>query len=79
MATDLYDEWEAPGGAPGMSNKDRPAWVRENRERLEEIIDTDEPLPSADESLTAFRDWLERHKGTVTSQLSAAAGDGGSA
>jgi len=49
-------------------NNDRPAWIMENREELEEYIDTAEPIP-ANESLYDIRQWLARFKGTVTRQL----------
>lgn len=51
-----------------QTNNHRPAWVMENREALEEHIDTSDPIP-ANGSLYEIRQWLARFKGTVTRQL----------
>jgi len=56
----LANQWQA--------NNHRPAWVMENREALEEHIDTSEPIPESG-SLYEIRQWLARFKGTVTKQL----------
>ena len=56
----LADLWDA--------NKDRPAFVMEHREALEDHIDTEDPIPESG-SLYEIRQWLARFKGTVTRQL----------
>lgn len=57
--SELYQAWQA--------QSDRPAWVREHRDQLNEHTDTSEPVP--DGSLAEVRDWIRRYKGTVTRQL----------
>lgn len=54
------DEWRA--------NRDRPAWVRANADRIEEVGDFDVPT-----SLAAIPDWVDRYKGSITR---AAGGEG---
>lgn len=62
----LYDAWAGTDGyTPG---KQRPAWVREHRDDLMDVLDVSEEIPT-DASLAAVRDWLERYRGTVTRQL----------
>jgi len=62
--------WTADAGQ-GLQNKDRPAFVREHADALDEHTDTDDPVPDPESaSMAAYRDWLERYKGTVTRQLS---------
>lgn len=51
-----------------QANNHRPAWVMENREALEDHINTSEPIPE-NGSLYEIRQWLARFKGTVTRQL----------
>lgn len=65
---EVYDLWQADAGHD-RQNKDRPAFVREHRDVIDEHIDTDDPLPGADDSLAAFAQWLDDYKGTVTRQL----------
>jgi hypothetical protein len=48
-------------------NKDRPAWVREHREAIQEHTDIDEPIPNG--ALSKVRRWLNDYKGVVTRQL----------
>lgn len=56
--TSFFDTWQA--------NKDRPAWVRNNRDAIMERVDVDDDIP---ESLAAVPEWLDRYKSTVTRQL----------
>lgn len=54
--------------AAWKAHSDRPAWVMENREALEDHIDTSDPIPE-NGSLYEIRQWLARFKSTVTRQL----------
>lgn len=56
--TSFFETWQA--------NKDRPSWVRNNRDAIMERVETDDPIP---ESLAAVGEWLDRYKSTVTAQL----------
>jgi hypothetical protein len=58
-AEELTQQWQR--------NKDRPAWVRENREAIQEHTDIDEPIPNG--ALSKVRRWLNDYKGVVTRQL----------
>jgi len=60
---DLYEYFQERG-------KDRPVWVRENRDLLMEHLNVDEPIPGDEASTYAVRDWLDRYRGTVSRQLS---------
>jgi len=62
----LSEEWK--------HNNDRPAWVRENADRIDAAVDTSEPVPTGE--LAEVRRWTDRFKSTVTTQLQA--DDGGS-
>lgn len=55
----LFDAWQA--------NKDRPAWVRENRDEIHDQTNTSEAIP--DGSIYEVRQWLQSYKGAVTRQL----------
>jgi len=66
---ELYGLWQSRG------HKDRPAWVLEHADEIEEHTDTSEPIPR--DSIYAVRDWLDRFKGTVTRQLSPDDAEGG--
>lgn len=57
--TALYEQWQ--------ENKDRPSWVRSNRQTLEARADVEEPIPM---SLPAVDTWLNKYSKTVTKQLS---------
>jgi hypothetical protein len=56
---ELFDLWER--------NKDRPAFVREYADEIEQHTDTADPVPEG--TLFDVRQWLESYKGTVTRQL----------
>lgn len=56
--TSLYERWQ--------ENKDRPAWVRNNRSEIEERVEVGDRIP---EPLAAIDDWLDKYKATVTRQL----------
>lgn len=72
---ELYELWQADSGQ-GEQNKDRPGWVRDNREAIHEHTDLSEPIP--DGSKGEVRKWLKSYKGTVTRQLNPDTdGDGG--
>jgi hypothetical protein len=62
----LYHEWQ--------NHNDRPAWVRENADRIDAAVDTSEPVPTGE--LADVRDWVDRFKSTVSKQLQP--DDGGS-
>lgn len=66
--SELTDHWHA--------NKDRPAWVRANRDELMDAVNTSEPIPGEDGSIYEVREWLKKYKGTVSGQLNEVAGDG---
>jgi hypothetical protein len=56
---ELYELWQR--------NKDRPAFVREYADEIEQHTDTADPVP--DGTLFDVRQWLDSYKGTVTRQL----------
>lgn len=58
-ATDLAEHWHA--------NKDRPAWVRENREAIMDHVDTAEPIPEG--SIYEVRQWLSDYADDVSERL----------
>jgi len=65
----LAELWTADAGQ-GLQNKDRPAFVREHADALDEHTDTSDPVPDPEgASMAEYRDWLERYKSVVTKQL----------
>lgn len=59
---ELLDEWEA--------NRDRPAWVQQNSDRLEDVADVELPTSRA-----GIEDWLATHAHVVTRRLREAVDD----
>ena len=58
----LRDQWD--------DNRDRPAWILNHREDLEEHIDTSEEIPAG--GMHAVRSWTSRFASTVSRQLNEA-------
>lgn len=56
---DLWDE---------VTERDRPAVLREHRDAFNEHLSTEDPVPAG--SIHDVRAWMDRYKGTVTRQLS---------
>ncbi|AFH22458.1 hypothetical protein OSG_eHP27_00030 [environmental Halophage eHP-27] len=58
---ELFEIWQR--------NKDRPQFVREYREELQEHTTDGVEWPAPDASTFEYRQFLNRSKGTVTRQL----------
>jgi len=58
-AEELLDLWEA--------HNDRPAWIMEHADALNEHTDTSERVPVS--SIYDVRQWMDSYKATVTRQL----------
>lgn len=67
--SELYELWERNG------NKDRPQFVREYRESIDEHTTDGVALPAPEASTHAYRQFLNSYKGTVTGQLSSDDGE----
>jgi len=63
--SELYRKWN--------QNKDRPAFVMEHADEINDHVETDERVPV--KSIYQVRQWLSRYKGTVTRQLAKQAGE----